>query len=117
MSGKRNWGDNMTNRMDGKTPPPVGLGEQVPKMPSKLWRKKYECKKNKGNHTFVIKLIKYAAWEQEKDGTWVKPKVWWQRERGVIERELPYWVQWHCSACGKQDYEYYKREKKFDRFR
>ena len=117
MSGKRNWGDNMTHRNDGKFPPSVDDGYKVHKIPSKTWKKKYECKRNKGDHTFVISLIKYADWKQEKDGTWVKPQVWWQTGRGVRERELPYWVQWNCSACNKQEHEYYKREKKFDKFR
>lgn len=112
MSGKRNWGD---DRMDGHEPPPVF--EHKVHYPSKVWCKKYECKRNKGDHTFVVMLIKHAVWGQEKDGTWVKPRVWWQTGRGTKERELPYWVEWRCNACGKQEHEYYKREKKFDRFR
>ena len=111
MSGKRNWGDNMSNRMDGKEPPPTF--DLVLKTPSKVWRRKYECKKNKGDHTFEIALIKYAQWSQEKDGTWNKP------QRGWIDADcqMPYWVEWHCSGCGKHDYEFRKLSKKFDRFR
>lgn len=106
----------MTNRMDGKEPP-TPLDDRHPKVPSKVWKKKYKCKKNKGDHTFVVAHIKYANWYQEKDGTWIKPpRNTWAWFVGP-DSELPYWVEWHCSACGKHDYEYRKLNKKFDKFR
>lgn len=101
--------------MDGKTPP-VPF-EPVFKVPSKVWKKKYKCKKNKGDHTFEIAVIRFAGWQQEKDGTWKHPTEW--SIRGFIkkQRELPYWVEWHCNACKKHAYELGNLDRKFDIFR
>lgn len=109
MSGKKHWGK---WRRDGKEPPPVvDVGQKIP---SKVWKRKYPCKKNKGDHSYAVALIKWADWSQKKDGTW-------EHARGIffdmMNAELPYWVEWHCTACGKHAYEYRKLDKKFDKHR
>lgn len=108
MSGKRNWGDNMTDRQDGKSPPPVV--EVAPTAPSKLWKKKYKCKKNKGDHTLQVRDIYYSGWHQEKNGTWINPA---SHRWGFHS----YWVTWECTACKKRVLEWHPPQKKFDRFR
>lgn len=113
MSGKRNWGDNMTHRQDGKFPPPIA--EPVLKVPSKVWKSKYKCKKNKGDHTPVIDKIMYCGrgWKQQKDGMWVREYDWLGRKK-----EQPYgWVQWVCTGCKKHMTEWSVPEKKFDKYR
>ncbi len=107
MSGKRNWGDNMTDRRDGKTPPP--LIERGFKVPSRLWKKKYKCKKNKGDHTPVIDRLVNKHWWNLRDGFW--------RIGGFRWGTVPYWVEWRCTACRKLLVEYNAPEKKFDRYR
>lgn len=114
MSGKRNWGDNMTNRMDGKTPPPII--DPVYKVPSKVWKTKYKCKKNKGDHTPAIALIKYCGrgWKQQKDGTWIQDP----NDYFFSKHTLPYaWVQWECTGCKKRMTEHNVPDKKFDKHR
>ncbi len=110
MSGKRNWGDNMSDRMDGKVPPP--MYELVQKTPSKLWRLKYECKKNKGDHTFEVEIIKAGyGWRQLEDGTWERLVHGWRAGRDYG------WVDWRCTGCGKKALEWTPPEKKFDKYR
>lgn len=103
MSGKRNWGDNMTNRMDGKEPPPVF--DAVPKVPSRAWKKKYKCKKNKGEHTLEIKKIRIHWFDRLDDGSWVKNH--WQS----------YYVTWECTGCKKLVLEWTVPDKRFDKYR
>lgn len=113
MSGKRNWGN---WRRDGHEPPPIAEG--AVKVPSKFWKKKYACKKNKGDHTYEVDLIKYTDWHQAKDGTWEHPREWSSPYMFKnTNYELPYWVQWRCTGCTKKDYEWHKLDKKFDKFR
>lgn len=108
MSGKRNWGDNMTNRMDGKEAPAVF--ESVKKIPSKLWKKKYKCKKNKDDHTFeIFKINIFSHWRFTPIG-WVRDIYRWGSPLG-------YWVEWSCTACNKRATEWRIPEKKFDRYR
>ena len=114
MSGKKNWGDNMTDRRDGKTPPPIT--DPIYKTPSKVWKKKYKCKKNKGDHTPVIALIKYCGrgWTQQKDGIWI-PNT---DQYFFSKHTLPYcWVQWECTGCKKLMIEWGVPDKKFDKYR
>ncbi len=106
MSGKRNWGDNITNRMDGKEAPKPF--DPVRPVPSKLWKKKYKCKKNKGDHTPVIDHITNKHWWNFKDG-WVISSWRWGT--------TPYYVEWHCTGCGKHMTEYNAPDKKFDKYR
>lgn len=116
MSGKRNWGDNMFHRNDGKEPPPVI--ESAYKVPSKTWKKHYKCKKNKGEHTPVIDLIKYCGrgWKVQPDGTWVHEDNYLGYLMG--QRDMPYgWVEWRCTACNKKMLEWQVPEKKFDKYR
>lgn len=114
MSGKRNWGDNMFNRHDGKTPPQPMDGYKPFKVASKLWKKKYKCKKTKGDHIWQVEKIKHSGWDKQKDGTWCEPNSWmWNG----ADRQLPYWVIWHCAACNKKDYEIGRYKKKFEPFR
>lgn len=61
--------------------------------PSRVWRKKYECKVNKGEHTFVP-----GTHHRFLDGEWVTYP--WMQKPTRMHR----WV--HCSACGKQNIEY-----------
>lgn len=115
MSGKRNWGDNMTHRNDGKEPP-ASLDGYIPlqKIPSKWWKSKYKCKKNKGDHTPVIEKIMYCGrhWRQEKDGTWIKERSWWGNPDQTYG-----WVLWVCTACHKHMTEHSVPDKKFDKYR
>ncbi len=104
MSGKRNWGDNMTHRMDGKTPPPMDAS--LPKVPSRSWRKKYACKANKGDHTPEILKIQWGGWHLDQDGTWRQPS--WHSYFSVT---------WQCTACHKRMLEWRPPEKKFDKYR
>jgi len=104
MSGKRNWGDNMTHRMDGKEAP--SFFERFRKVPSKNWKKKYKCKKNKGDHTPVIKSVRSIGFHQYQDGTWSKNN--WG---------FHVWVTWECTACKKRLEEFRPPEKKFDKYR
>ncbi len=116
MSGKRNWGDNMTHRHDGKMPPTPNDGYTPLKVPSKWWKKKYPCKKNKGEHTPVITVIKYCGrgWEQKPDGTWVHDdrNSWWKDPNQTYG-----WVQWQCTGCTKHFTEHRVPDKKFDKWR
>jgi hypothetical protein len=95
--------------MDGKVYP-VPFEKQRP-VPSKVWKKKYACKKNKGDHTFEIESITPRhLWWQRDDGVWVK-------NNGMWFSDTPYWVNWQCTACLKKEVEWKVPEKKFDRFR
>lgn len=109
MSGKRNWGDNMTHRQDGKLPPSPFGGYTPFKVASKLWKKKYECKKNKGDHTWAVHVLKWGEWKQ-KDGYWIEPHDYFSDTK----HQLPYWVSWRCAGCNKHDYEWRTLNKKFD---
>lgn len=91
MSGKRNWGDNMTNRMDGHAPPLES--DEWRKLPSKIWKKHYECKKTKGTHSWEFQSVDFYRWS----GSWV--------------------AKWRCGACGKNEHEYRSTKRKFDAFR
>lgn len=114
MSGKRNWGDNITHRRDGKEAPAPLDGYTPTKIASKSWKTKYKCKKNKGEHTPVIEKIMYCGrgWRQLKDGTWEHQKSWW----GSPEQTYG-WVLWICTGCKKHLHEHRPPDKKFDKFR
>lgn len=90
MSSKRtNWWE----RHDGREPFPVD--DSLPKIPSKKWKEKYECKKNKGDHTAVIKTITSM--------------------HNIFLGKI--WVIWECTACKKQLWEHSPPQKKFDKYR
>lgn len=106
MSGKRNWGN---WRRDGHEPPPIAEG--AVKVPSRFWKTKYDCKRNKGDHTFEIDRIWGSSWHQEKDGTWRQPNWRYSWDYG-------YFVDWRCTACKKKKYERLPLgQKSFDKFR
>ncbi len=110
MSGKRNWGDNVTHRMDGKEAPAPTDGFVPVKMPSRWWKKKYKCKKNKGDHTLEIwKIVSRTWWRYVREIGW--------KQNGSFWGTTPYWVEWKCTACGKQEVEFTIPDKKFDRYR
>lgn len=80
------------------------------KLPSKAWKRKYECKKNKGKHTFepqtIINWFEYTV--ETTHGTAhgsYKPR------HGVPPMPLHQMgirsqVQWECTGCKKQIREY-----------
>jgi len=50
------------------------------------WRKRYKCKRNKGDHTYEIE---YAS---------MLPDWWWDNKNIMVYKE--------CTACDKQDVEF-----------
>lgn len=99
---KKSW-KKLSPRRDGHEPPPPDV---IPKIPSKKWKEKYECKKNKGSHIPEIVSICSHGWTQRKDGEWY---TYW----GAPSIK----VTWECTACKKRLYEYRCPEKKFDKYR
>lgn len=100
MSNKRPLrGINNQLRMDGKNPPPIHSNEN--KMPSKAWKKKYKCKKLKGDHDYRVKILKML-----RAGGW----LWKNNSCG-------YYVVWECKGCTKLEYEFSVPNKKFDKYR
>lgn len=102
MSGKRNWGDNMTDRRDKHVAPPVI--ESARPLPSKAWKKKYKCKKNKGDHSWYIESI-HCRMEYTGKGIWgtffsTRPTP------DATEAWARCTVEWRCSACNKHDTEW-----------
>lgn len=98
----------MTDRQDGHIAPPMFIQEN--KFPSTTWRKKYKCKKNKGEHVFVIDFIQPHPWRQEQDGTWVNNALF-------SSQKYPYSVHWKCAKCSKLEMEWTIPDKKFDKHR
>lgn len=50
------------------------------------WRKRYKCKRNKGDHTFEIV---YAS---------MLPNWWFDNKKIIVDKQ--------CTACGKQAVEF-----------
>lgn len=92
MSGKRLWGQKY--RADGKVAPPF----KEKKVPSTAWRKKWDCKINKGDHSWVFANAYGGSFKRTKD------------------RVITYYVRtrWQCSACGHYELEYGRPKRKFD---
>lgn len=87
------------------------------------WRKRYKCKKNKGEHKFEIKTVRAYRWFQgERDGykySSVHPS------NTDTHTTCPVMVKWHCVSCNKHELEWFghdlftdeKGHKKFDPYR
>jgi len=87
MSGKRNWGE---ERMDGHVPPPISDTNpplNIGRPPSKVWKKKYKCKRLKGDHDFAPDKI----------------EMWhFTHSKGYVAYAI-----WKCEGCGKPVQESY----------
>lgn len=123
MSGKRNWGDNMKHRMDKHLPPPVVEKERVPV--SRRWKKKYECKPNKGHHSWKLVVPEYHKRDRTgrtleiditefytlQDAKYYTEKR--EKEEAIKNGTYRGWYgflfwggrrrHWECVACKKQD--------------
>jgi len=89
--------------------------------PSKVWKKKYECKRGKGKHDWYPhgKIFSYYTCKIA-DGRYLSSnlKQLIESKKCVGKIEVTYWVEWRCKACGKLAIETYPiAEKKFDHSR
>lgn len=104
MSWKKYWKTN--KRQDGHEPPEAFPRERI--MTSRSWRKKYECKANKGDHTFRIVRVS-ASMEyriQTPFGvgyTTRRPQP--NEEKFILSEGVREDVHWECSACKKREWE------------
>lgn len=107
---------------------PVGGHKDVRKVPhsrpSGAWRKSYKCKKNKGDHTFILtkgswgctrKIPQdlpvtehYLALEAERDECLKKQKK--DREKGILRGWCAVMYHYECTACGRKDVSMNKRK-------
>ena len=106
MSKAKPWYTGAFPRYRDKHEPPEVI-PQSKKIPSKTWKKKYKCKKNKGDHTFKVRSI----WNSIR---YVGPSPYWLR--GIMHAKEPFagsteelrsWVDWECTACKKQEHEHF----------
>lgn len=110
MSWKKRWPTK--ERQDGHEPPEPFAAEK--KIPSGKWRKKYECKKNKGSHTFkIVKLsgsISYSVPSPYGSGRAYGSYRGSDRPADVKieDTSARVDVHWECSACKKQQWEIFE---------
>ena len=83
---------------------PPEIHDQHKNMPSKKWRKKYECKKNKGKHSWRIKSINNRIVYAGVNYTSNKPSP--TDTHNYVQSD----VRWYCAACNKQEREFLSPE-------
>lgn len=102
MSKAKSWYYKNAPRWDGKIPPPVFSGEK--KIPSRKWKKKFECKKNKGDHTFIPVTIHNGFTYTAKtpmgkcySGHPIEPREGWI----LTGKNVHSYIRWECTGCKK----------------
>lgn len=90
-----------------------------------LWRKKYECRRNKGNHTYKLAIPKWVSHYKRPNLT---PQAYYEEE----ERKEEQWrkdnpekvargvgfltaknLRWYtCTACGHEEMQWIPRKNK-----
>jgi hypothetical protein len=99
--------------------------EKEVKHPSRTWRKKYPCKKNKGDHTFCIESVRgfMEYRRQTKYGTAYGFSKYHQPGVPPEDTGMYIVVNWYCTACNKKEVERYGKwfndrlTKKLDKYR
>lgn len=106
-------------RRDGHQPPPICLVNKIP--PSKVWKKKYECKRGKGKHDWYPHgIIHYYCSCKVVDGRCYSSnfKCLTENKECIGKISVSYSVEWKCKACGKLEREFYPTpSRKFDHSR
>lgn len=77
--------------------------------PSRVWRKKWKCKKNKGEHTWVLGTGGMGVFAHSVSMGLRKDDGRWQTWRYFFDGKM--WRHRHCSACGKQGVQYADHDK------
>jgi len=108
--------------MDKHEPPAIGA-ESGPPFNSKTWKKKYECKPNKGDHTFLLvkrswvhigPLLSRLTLEQfyqheleqaNKRNKDIRDRIASGSLPPGIYSKSDVWFRYECSACRKQEYD------------
>lgn len=123
MSKAKSWYSGAFPRQrDKHEPPPIKPSEK--KLPSKEWKKKYECKKAKGNHNWTpISIHNHLEYHYEYPtgaeafGFYRYPGKlpidFYGQEIPIKDMGVCSTVEWRCTACNKHEREYLasKREK------
>ena len=100
---------------DKHEPPPV-IEEEKP-LPSKAWKKKWKCKKNKGDHDWgILSVTNWFSYTIETGygtgyGSW-KPSQLNRHNIPVHEMSISSRVEWRCKACNKYQTEWLASEKR-----
>lgn len=76
----------------------VAASVVVKRPPQGLWRKKWDCRPNKGNHTWVLGAGRGGLFAGKEYKEW---QIW---KWATNPKEM--WRMVHCSACGKGRVEY-----------
>ncbi len=106
--------DNITHREDGKVIP-IAF-EEPKKLPSRKWRRKYKCKKNKGDHTFVpVRQWSWIEWEGKMVGALYSYGICSSRRwfDGANTKILRSRVSFECSGCTKHHSEWNREPMEF----
>ena len=93
--------------------------------PSKAWRKKYACKKNKGPHSWVIATVRsWLSYTVKRgEGYAYGMARAYEVPKEAVEVAVASRAEWRCSACSKRDVEFYGKgfisfeRKKLDPYR
>lgn len=109
---QKGWGNANTKKIKKE----LNDLEQERKKPSKEWKKKYECKRNKGNHEYT--LIAGWSWQQNKN---IDIEEYYHKKAKEVQEEakkrskstttrLRYWgdslfIHWKCIHCGKETFD------------
>lgn len=94
---------------DKNEPPP--LSEATKPLPSKAWKKKYKCKKNKGDHDWaILSLTNWFEYTIKTEhgkgyGSW-KPGQENRHNIPVHQMAVMSKVEWRCRACNKHEMEW-----------
>lgn len=106
-------------RIDGHQLPPICPVNKMP--PSKIWKKKYECKRGKSKHDWYPYGRIYVSCSCKiADGRYCSSsfKCLIESKECIGKISISYSVEWKCKACGKLEREYSTHiDKKFDHSR
>jgi len=86
--------------------------------PSGLWRKKFPCRRNKGEHTFKLVKPRFLSWI--KDYKEMSVEEYYRRQAEQVEKDLKEYKKkvagggrffmtpsnhyaYECTACGKEE--------------
>lgn len=92
----------------------LNKAEQENKTPSKYWKKKYPCKRNKGPHEYELTLPPYT-WRFGKNIQHLTLNEYYQKEKEHEESKAPthtfkmfgngIFCYWQCKHCGKLEFD------------
>lgn len=116
MSKAKPWYAGAFPRMFDKHEPPTVTDKET-KLPSKEWKKKYKCKKNKGDHDWAVFSIHNSLEYTVKTSYGIAHGSYHPRHN--LPPEIPLHtmtvrsrVEWRCRKCNKHESEWLSEDTK-----